>query len=316
MLHVARRTVALVAAALLLAGPLTSAADAKVGGGSSSGSRGVKSFTAPKSTPTAPGTVSPLQRSQPQVAPQTQPGRMAPATAPQSRSWMGSMFSGLLIGGLFGMLLGNGFGGLAGMMGFLFQIALVGGLIWLLMVLLRSRQSSSPQTAAQTASGPGFQPGAQMNRSGFGFGGGSGGSLPPLTIGEADYSSFERILTESQDAYGRGDVGALRGLATPEMAGYFTEDLSANAQKGVRNEVGGAKLLQGDLSEAWREQNGEYATVAMRYALTDATIDVKTGEVVAGSRTEPQESTEVWTFVRPAGGRPNEWRISAIQQVA
>ena len=35
------------------------------------------------------------------------------------------------------------------------------------------------------------------------------------------------------------------------------------------NKVSGVKLLQGDLAEAWRENNDEYATVAMRFSLID-----------------------------------------------
>jgi len=35
---------------------------------------------------------------------------------------------------------------------------------------------------------------------------------------------------------------------------------------------------------------------------------------VSGSPTQPQEVTEVWTFVRRAGGSPADWKLSAIQQ--
>ena len=76
------------------------------------------------------------------------------------------------------------------------------------------------------------------------------------------------------------------------------------------NQVTGVKLLQGDLSEAWREGNTEYATVAMRYALTDVTVERDGGRVVEGSR-ESQEATELWTFLRAHGGH---WILSAIQQ--
>jgi predicted lipid-binding transport protein (Tim44 family) len=58
-------------------------------------------------------------------------------------------------------------------------------------------------------------------------------------------------------------------MTTPEMLSYFSQDLTENAKKGVRNEVSGAKLLQGDLAEAWHEAGSDYATVAMRYSLSD-----------------------------------------------
>ena len=65
----------------------------------------------------------------------------------------------------------------------------------------------------------------------------------------------------------------MRSLATAEMASYFGEELSANASKGVINRVADVKLLQGDLAEAWREGEAEYATVAMRYSLNDTTVE-------------------------------------------
>jgi predicted lipid-binding transport protein (Tim44 family) len=74
------------------------------------------------------------------------------------------------------------------------------------------------------------------------------------------------------------------------------------------NRVSDVKLLQGDLAEAWREGNSEYATVAMRFALNDTTVDRASGRVVDGG---PQEVSEMWTFRRSNGG---PWLLSAIQQ--
>ena len=69
------------------------------------------------------------------------------------------------------------------------------------------------------------------------------------------------------------DLGRLRTLATPEMVSYFADDLAGYASRGLVNECGDVKLLQGDLAEAWREGNADYATVAMRYSLTDVTVN-------------------------------------------
>jgi len=76
------------------------------------------------------------------------------------------------------------------------------------------------------------------------------------------------------------------------------------------NTVSGTKLLQGDLAEAWREGNADFASVAMRYSLIDKTVDRATGQLVKGSEL-PTEVTEVWTFLRERGGN---WELSAIQQ--
>jgi predicted lipid-binding transport protein (Tim44 family) len=166
------------------------------------------------------------------------------------------------------------------------------------------------------ASGPAlrdFNPGGRAGQ--FGFGGGGGAAMPARASGTDevglspdDFNAFERILGEVQTAYGDEDLGRLRGRATPEMVSYFSEELAANASTGVINRISSVKLLQGDLAEAWRERDTDYATVAMRYSLDDQTVERESGRVVQGG---PDEVTEIWTFMRARGGN---WLVSAIQQ--
>src|SRR5579871_3798111 len=114
-------------AAVLLIAPF--AADARVGGGGSAGSRGSNTGSAPAPTRTAPS-ATPIERS---ATPQQQP-RPAPNVAQAPAAPQGSFFSrhpfltGLLGAGLFGMLFGGGFGGGAGMFGLVFQLLLIGGI--------------------------------------------------------------------------------------------------------------------------------------------------------------------------------------------
>ena len=123
-----------------------------------------------------------------------------------------------------------------------------------------------------------------------------------------DFNAFEKVLGEVQGAYSAEDLARLRRQVTPEMLSYFSEELSANASKGVVDRVSDVKLLQGDLAEAWREGDTDYATVAMRFSLNDETVDRDSGRVVQGG---PDEATEIWTFMRAGGGH---WLVSAIQQ--
>ena len=115
------------------------------------------------------------------------------------------------------------------------------------------------------------------------FGGGVGAPRRPTSRSRstpADFDAFEKLLGDIQTAYGKEDLGALRAHLTPEMLSYFSEELARNASRGVVNQISDVKLLQGDLSEAWREVNDEYATVAMRYSLNDKIVDRATGRVV------------------------------------
>jgi predicted lipid-binding transport protein (Tim44 family) len=221
---------------------------------------------------------------------------------------LGGLAAGFLGAGLLGMLFGGGmFGGLGGLSS-IFGLILQIGLIVIVVRLAMSWWQRRNQTASAYA-GPAAGPTPQPNfRTGTGFGTGSG--TVPIEILPADYEAFERLLGDIQAAWSNEDVARLHTLATPEMVSYFTKDLDANRARNVVNKVTDTRLLQGDLAEAWREGETDYASVAMRFSLVDKTIDRTTGRLVEGSDT-PTEATEVWTFLRPRGGN---WELSAIQQ--
>lgn len=303
--------IGLAVAAILALG--IAAADARPG---SAGSRGSKTFSAPPSTTTAPRTAQPMQRTD---AAQARPG--ANAAAPGG-SRFGSGFGGLLMGGLlgaglFGLLSGSGlFGGMQGMAGFLgllLQVALIGGLIYLAMSFFRNRQAATAGAPGSMMNRSAESP--DMQRASTASGGfGAQTATTPIQLVKPDYDAFEQILVHVQDAYGREDKVALRNMTTPEMVGYFTEEMDENRRKGVHNLTSDAKLLQGDLAEAWAEPGAEYATVAMRYALLETTVERGTGKIVSGDSNVPIEVTEVWTFVRRPNTGAGGWKLSAIQQ--
>jgi predicted lipid-binding transport protein (Tim44 family) len=314
---------------LVLAAALTFAvdpADARVGGGNSPGSRGGQTFNPPPPTPTTPKPVAPIDRSM------TEPGapskvqavhRPATSTTPSPVGGFARVLMGGLLGaGLFGLLSGSGhFGGLtdfASFLGLLLQIALVGGIAWLVVNYLRRRNQPAPARAPANLLSS-TSPRDLLNRfrqTLMSNGGSAASGTPGLAIGPGDYDAFERLLREIQSAYSRENTDALGDMTTPEMLSYFSQDLAENAKKGVRNELSDTKLLQGDLAEAWHEAGSDYATVAMRYSLVDAMVDRATGSVISGDRVTPQEVTEVWTFRRDDRDPEQGWQLSAIQQTA
>jgi predicted lipid-binding transport protein (Tim44 family) len=296
-------------------------ADADARPRSSMGSRGSKTFSAPPPTATTPNAAAPINRTmtQPGTSGATSTAARPPVQQPggllgglTGRGLLGGLALGFLGAGLFGMLTGSGFlGGLAGMasiVGLLLQVGLIAGIGYLLFRWWQRRSQPQPAYAGMARQMTDEQP-----RSALGGFGGSGGSAPasePLEIKPEDFDAFERLLGEIQMAYGREDLGALRVRLTPEMLSYYAEELSENASRGVVNQISDVKLLQGDLSEAWREGDKEYASVAMRYSLIDRYVDRATGKAADGNDA-PQEATEVWTFMRAHGGG---WLLSAIQQ--
>ncbi|MDO9412204.1 MAG: TIM44-like domain-containing protein [Pseudolabrys sp.] len=301
-------------------------ADARGGRGGSAGSRGSRTFSAPAATNTAP-TAAPINRSmaQPGAATTAAGGTAAAAGAARPGMFGGGMLGGLAAGfigaGLFGMLFGNGFmggmGGFASMLGLLLQIGLVIIVARLAFKWWQSRKGDSYATQS-AGPAPGVNPGVNPGPNAAAFGGlgtmfgGNKSAAPvgtPVELEKSDFDDFEALLTDVQSAYSNEDLSALRGKATAEMVSYFSEELTDNASAGVINKVTDVKLLQGDLSEAWREEDSEYATVAMRFGLVDTTIERASGRTVEGG--QPTEVTELWTFVRRRGGN---WLLSAIQQ--
>lgn len=298
-------------------------ADAARRSGSSGGfgSRGDRTHSAPAATQTAPNQAAPINRT---VTQPTQAQRPATQAGAQQGGlfgrpgFMGGLMAGFLGAGLIGLLMGNGLlgglSGLAGMLGLLIQVALVAGVAYLLWSWWQRRNAPS----YATASGPAMRdanpnPYERQAVQQPAYGGGSGapmyGGNDTIEIAEADFNTFEQRLAEVQAAYSAEDITKLRSLATPEIVSYFSDELSDNASRGLVNTVTDVKLLQGDLSEAWREGDKEYATVAMRYASVDFTTERASGKIVDGDK-QPFERIELWTFVRSRGGN---WLLSAVQ---
>ncbi|MER9890697.1 Tim44 domain-containing protein [Mesorhizobium sp. M0119] len=303
-------------------------ADARRGG--SFGSRGMRTFQPVPPTRVAP---QPVERSMTPNAATNNAARQPQAFQRPGffNGLGGSMMRGLLLGGLIGVLLGHGFGGLAGMLGLLLQVLLIGGVIMLAIRFFRSQAAQSPAPAMAGASRGtasfGRNAAARPEPSnvevfpisgiGSGFGGTSQASpsqasaSDEVTLTQTDLDTFQQRLTEVQEAFGREDHSALRRLVTPEMVSYLSEELADNAKKGVRNDVSDVSLLEADIAESWREGDRDYATAALRYESRDVTRDRISGKIVEGQADRPTETTELWTFMRQDG---DGWKLAAIQQ--
>lgn len=284
-------------------------AEARSGG--SFGSRGMRTYQTVPSTSTIPGMTAPVQRSSTIAGANTGSSIGRGLFGGGLGGWL---LGGLMFSGLFGLMFGGGFGGIGGVFSLLIQLVIVFFVVrWLF-----RRFAGRPAAASYGGSGYGnngysysAQPGYQPSP---GYGGPSASSprthgRDEIGIGRGDLDVFEQRLSQLQDAYSREDVAALRRIATPEVVGYLNEELTQSASQGLRNEVYDVKLLSGDVAEAWREGDREYATVALRYESRDIMRERSTGRIVSGDEGLTTKS-EVWTFVRQRGG---EWLLSAIQ---
>lgn len=260
------------------------------GGASSFGSRGSRTFENNGATP--------LSRSMTATP---------PAASPYAGAYGGGYFqrhpfiSGLF-GGFLGSMLFRSLGGFGHVLGGFLTLLILGFLVFLIIRLLTGRGS----------------PGSGMPRS-------IGAAAAPVlqfrgrdtAVSDADLTAFQHIHAAVQEAWGRGDLGHLRALMTPEMLSYFSEELTRNASQGVQNLVSNVTLLKGEVSESWEEDGLQYATAYMRWSGIDQVVQLgrapgEPDRVISGDPRVPVEAEEVWTFVRGRGGN---WLLSAIQQV-
>ncbi len=283
-------------------------AEAKAGKSSSMGSRGSRTYVPPQGT-----TAKPIERSAtpppsavppataPSIAPAPRPSVAPPLPAAQSTFFQRHPIVGGLLGGMFGaglasLLFGGHFfgAGTGGLLGVILQLALLAVLAKLAYSFFRGRSTLAagrPQALAP--------PPARANPVEF-------------ALGQNDLAAFEGILREVQAAWSAGNGAALPRLMTPEMADYLGAQLRDERAQGVENHVEQVRLTKGDVDETWQEGPAQYATVTMTWTAVDYTLRIGTNQVVDGDPRSPQETTEVWTFVRRQGG---PWQMSAIQQV-
>ncbi len=186
MVGLRSRVLAGVAVAALVLAPAI--ADARLGGGSSMGSRGSMTYSAPPTTRTAPMTAAPMQRSLTPNSPSPgygTPGYATPGYGQRSPFTSGLM-GGLIGAGIGGLLFGGGFFGhglgFGGFLGFLLQIFLIvmiGRFLW--------RRFMGGQSVF--AGGPGLyaRGGAPNGMMGGMMGGGSAAAAPVRRAARCDH---------------------------------------------------------------------------------------------------------------------------------
>jgi predicted lipid-binding transport protein (Tim44 family) len=299
----------------LLGGVAVDHADARLGGGHSLGSRGSFTYRPPRPTSIAPG-AAPFERSQaPSAGYNANRAFGTPGGSfAQRRPFLTGLMGGFIGAGIFGLLFGHGFmhmgGGFGGLFGVLLQLILLYFVIrWLFRLFARPRVNQpsifGPVGGAQPTGGAGY--------GGIGAAQAAAGpSVQTLQLTPADRQAFAQCLTYVQEAWGAGDMRAISQAATPELVGYFQEQLNTLARQGLRNRVSDVRIEGMDLSEAWSEGDIDYATVAIRFSMIDVTED-RSGRIVDGDPNVRALVNEIWTFTRRRG---SHWIPSAIQQTS
>jgi predicted lipid-binding transport protein (Tim44 family) len=281
----------------------------------SGGSRGSRS----SSSPAAPSTPSsPSRTTAPAPAP-SQPMQPAPQRPGMFGGFMGGL-AGFAVGGLIGSMLfgGMGGGGFGGGLGLL-EMLLIGGAIFFVFRMLRSR-SQTPAYAGAGSYGSGSQ----------GWSTGDGGTVIEALPAESDLdrgighirsmdASFDPAafaewakgtFIDVQAGVAKRDLSGVRDRLTPQEFARLLSQTDELRAAGRTNRIDRIQIGRADVSEAWQESGQDWVTLFFTVSLVDYTVDDATGAVVEGATT-PVDIQEYWTFTRTVGPKP--WRLSAIQ---
>uniref|UniRef100_A0A7V4GAA0 Tim44 domain-containing protein n=1 Tax=Desulfobacca acetoxidans TaxID=60893 RepID=A0A7V4GAA0_9BACT len=306
-------------------------------GGGSMGSRGsrttapVKPYTPPSATTPRPTTPSPSPGA---VRPTPTPTPTASPTASSGSSFWRGMAGGI-VGGLFGGMVARWlFGGSgsahaapgAESSSFPWGLVILIGIGILVFYLIKKkREAQTALEGAYQSSGAGgvaLQPPYydQLPSS-------QSEAEADLDRGLSQIQQMDPLFTEDrfrdlvmdnffkiQGAWSDRDMSSVKHLLTDEMYRILQEDAAKMRADGIINKLENIAVREVNLTEAWQEAGQDFITVRVYANLLDYSVDEKTGEVVAGSKTDPVKFEEYWTFVRAVGNNP--WKLTAINQAA
>ena len=290
---------------------------ARAGGGMSSGSRGSRSFSSPSRPSSTPSP------SSPSTAP-SQP--MSPQPFQQPSMWR-SLAMGVA-GGFLGSLLfsglshGMGDGGFGGSGIGLFEIVIIGGILYFLYRFIKRRKEaeSTAGYSYQAGSSPstGQQTGFADSSRGQGYAEGdvqTGLSHIRQMDPSFDEARYKDLCMDNffkiQGAWINRDMTAVKNILTQEMFNILQKDAGKLKAEKKINKLDNIAVRSVAITEAWQEGGTDFITVSILASILDYT-ESESGELLTGSKTEPVKFEEYWTFARPVG--PNNWQLSAINQ--
>ena len=302
-----------------------SLAEARIGGGRSSGSRGFRGFGSRSSFSSgSPARTyqQPYYSNMGQAAQTQRPifGSSAPSSSRGSflKSLAGGIAGGFLGSMLFRSLghagMGSpGFGGV-GVLEILILVVL-GYLVFQLLIKRKESSSSDPREMTHYEKLRSVEPGPYAQTSEYSSEENQASKLQAYDSGfNLIRFKDERMddFLKLQNAWNERDLTRVSEMIGSELRRALDEDIARLKNQKRLNRIENIAVRGTELVDAWQEYGQEYATLRFRAHLVDYTIDEHSGAVVEGDKAQSVKFEEDWTFVRPTGGG-QAWKLTAIE---
>ncbi len=231
------------------------------------------------------------------------------------RSMAGGMFGGFLGSMLFGGF-GHGMGGFGGSGIGLFEILLIGGIIYFLV-----KKFSRPRNTVD----PAFNSFDQHQDFTSDLHGPPPPPLDPVQAAlreladndpEFDQEHFKEVAQDVffkiQAGWTHRDLNSIKHLLGDTLAREYEGHFAEMAEKKQFNRLENIAVRQLEIVDAGTDNNEEFITLLFTANLLDYTVDEASGAVLSGDPLEPVKFKEKWTFARPMGS--SNWKLEGISE--
>ncbi len=236
--------------------------------------------------------------------------KAAPARSGSRAGGMMGILGGLAMGGLLGALFfGGGFEGIN-----LFDILLIGGVIFLVMRFMRSAAAArrEPEYAGHPSHHNQTFGQAQPESNNESFLGEEATSSEvisdkPNIDAEHFLNAARDIFVRMQQDWDAKNADDIRSFCTPEVAEHVLADMKRIGDNKTRTEIG---ALDAEIIETWVESGMEWVAVHFQAKLKEETLNMA-GAVI---ETEHTDVNEIWIFQHTPNSDDPTWYLAGIQQ--
>ncbi len=268
-------------------------------------------------------------------SPSRTPSRTAPSsgmnTPRRSSSFMSGLGGGLLGGAIGSMLFGGvghgmGMGGGVGGSGLgLFEILIIGGLIYFLYRKFKKKSSQNSNRSSFSSPDAGYSAGG-----GYADDFSSPSPPPDMASGDAVMDELdtirrydpgfdpERFKEFAQDvffkvqaAWTRRDISVMKQHLGTQLLGEYEQHFADLKAKGQENRLENIAVRKVDIVDMGEMGGEPFVIVQFTANLLDYTVDEASGKVIEGSPSEPVKFLERWAFSKVGSAN---WKLEGIQE--